>query len=98
MKRKTIFLVTLLGLILSFGLIGSGWAVETEDSVYDWGPWGKMVTPAAGPSVPTVAVGGAGGFEFNPTRPTPVPNSSRPPLNPPTPKPPGQNSSSQRPS
>jgi hypothetical protein len=71
MKLEKMFLVAaLLGLILSMGLVGPSMAA---DSVYDWGPWEKMITPAAGPSVATLAVTGPGGFEYAPPRPSPAP-------------------------
>jgi len=52
--------------------------IDEDSSVHNWGPWGKMVTPAAGPT-PTLAVQLPTGFVYQPTpTPTPTPTPDGP--------------------
>ena len=37
--------------VMVFGQVANVFAAAGDDSVYEWGPWGRQVVPAAGPQV-----------------------------------------------
>lgn len=76
--------------VMVFGQVANVFAAAGDDSVYEWGPWGRQVVPAAGPQVVAPApqpttLGFRPGDNGNVT-PTVVPLPPTPP--PPTPPPP----------
>ena len=95
MQLKRMLLVfVVVGVTVLLGNVADSFAAAGDDSVYEWGPWGRQVTPAAGTQVvapafePTI-LGFRPGDNSNVT-PNPVPPSipgkpgftAKPPLTP----------------
>ena len=51
MQLKKILLIFAVACVAVLGHVTADNAVAADDSVYEWGPWGRQVTPAAGPQL-----------------------------------------------
>lgn len=49
-KQKLLALVVVLVIFAVGGAVATSFAAGDEESIYNWGSWGTMVTPAAGPA------------------------------------------------
>ena len=53
--KKKLLVFAVMCVAVMVGHVGNSFAAAGDDSVYEWGPWGRQVTPAAGlPVIPAV--------------------------------------------
>lgn len=87
LKRNFLIFAVACAVVL-LGQVANVFAAVGDDSVYEWGPWGRQVVPAAGPQVAAPAPqpatfgfrpGDNGNVTPNPVTPTPTPAIPGPP-------------------